>query len=400
MNKKVINEINNFDNKKVIVRLDLNVPIKNDEVVDDYRIKSSLATLNYLIDKNAKIIILSHLGRIKTEDDKTKNSLKPVAKKLSELIQKDVTFVDETRGKDLEKRISDLKSGSILMLENTRFEDVVDGKVVNNESKNNSDLAKYWASLGDIFINDAFGTSHRSHASNVGVASNIKTSAVGFLIEKEINFLGNSIKDPERPMIALLGGAKVSDKINIISSLADKADKVIIGTAMCYTFYLAQNKPIGKSLAEAEKVDLAKDIMDKYLDKLYIVEDAVYRKDFKDLPGEVYTEAPDDMIGMDVGPKSLKEIKKILKNAKTVIWNGPFGVSEFKNFENGTKKIAKMISSLKGATTIIGGGDSAAAVIGMGLDKKFTHVSTGGGASMEFLEGKELPGIKVIQGKG
>ncbi len=399
MNKKTIKDLKNLKNKVVLLRVDFNVPLKNNVVQSSARIEAALPTINYLLEQEAKIVIFSHLGRIKGEEDKRSKTMSPVAEKLKEFVDTKIIFVPETRGEILENSIKELNNREILVFENTRFEDFVDGKEVKRESKNNPELGKYWASLGDVFVNDAFGTAHRSHASNVGIAKNIKESAVGLLIEKEVKFLHDAIQNPKRPMVSLLGGAKVSDKINVIESLAKKSDKVIIGTAMCYTFHLAMGKKIGNSLAEPEKIDLAKELMEKYGDKLIIAEDSIVASEFKDVKGKKVDEIPDWMIGMDIGPKSLKKIKKELKDAKTVIWNGPFGVSEFENFKHGSEKIANILVSLKDATTIIGGGDSAAMAIKMGLEDKFTHISTGGGASMEFLEGKVLPGIDVIDNK-
>lgn len=399
MNKKTLNDLKDVEGKIVLTRVDFNVPIKNGEITDVNRILAAIPTIKYLVEKNAKIILFTHLGRIASEDDKKTKSVKIIAEKLSELSGWNVKFINKTRGNELEQQISDMNNGEIIMFENTRFEDFVDGKLVKNESKNNEELGKYWASLGDIFVNDAFGTAHRAHASNVGIAKNVSESAIGFLIEKEVKFLHEAIEEPKRPFIALLGGAKVSDKINVIESLAKKADKVIIGTAMCYTFHLALGKKIGNSLAEPDKVSLAKELIEKYGDKLIITEDSNCARNFEDVQGKVYDEVPDGMIGMDAGPKTIKRVKKELKGAKTVVWNGPFGVSEFKNFEHSTKEIAETLVKLKNATTIIGGGDSAAAVIKMGLAEKISHVSTGGGASMEFLEGKILPGINAIEEK-
>lgn len=398
MNKKTINNLKNIEGKKILVRVDFNVPLKNGVVSDSNRIKAALPTINYLKKNNAKIILLSHLGRISSEEDKLNNSLKPVSVELEKISGHKIIFVDQTRGDKVENTISEMKKGDIVMLENTRYEDFVSGKEVKNESKNNDELGKYWASLGDIFVNDAFGTAHRAHASNVGISSNSKESAIGFLIEKEVKYLHDSIENGERPMVALLGGAKVSDKINVIESLAKKADKVIIGTAMCYTFHLAKNKKIGNSLAEPDKIDLAKNLLEKYKDKLIIAEDSVASPEFKDVEGKIVDEIPDGMIGMDIGPKTIERIKKELSSAKTVIWNGPFGVTEMSNFANGSKQIANSLVRIfeNGGTTIIGGGDSAAMAIEMGLEDKFTHISTGGGASMEFLEGKILPGIESI----
>ena len=399
MNKKTLKDLSNLEGKVVLTRVDFNVPIKDGIITDINRIKAALPTIKYLIDNNAKVVLFTHLGRIASEEDKLSKTVKPVAEKLSELINMEVKFVPQTRGAELESTIANMSNGSIVMFENTRFEDVVNGEVVKNESKNNPELGKYWASLGDVFVNDAFGTAHRAHASNVGIATYIAESAIGFLIEKEVEFLFSAVENPRRPFVALLGGAKVSDKINVIEALAKKADKVIIGTAMCYTFHLAQGKKIGNSLAEPEKVELAKELLEKYGDKLIIASDSNCATEFADIPGEIHDEVPDGMIGMDAGPKTIAIVKDALKDAKTVVWNGPFGVSEFEHFKDATQAIAETMGSLTDATTIIGGGDSAAAVIKMNLADKFSHVSTGGGASMEFLEGKVLPGIDAIQDK-
>lgn len=399
MNKKTLQDLNNLEGKVVLTRVDFNVPVKDGVVTDVNRITAAIPTIKYLLDNNSKVVLFTHFGRINSEEDKKTKSVKIIAEKLSEISGWDIKFIPYTRGEKLESTIANMDNGSIVMFENTRFEDVVDGELVKYESMNNDELGKYWASLGDVFVNDAFGTAHRSHASNVGIATYISESAIGLLIEKEVKFLHGAITNPKRPFIALLGGAKVSDKINVIESLAQKADKVIIGTAMCYTFHLAQGKKIGNSLAEPEKVELAKELLKKYGDKLIITEDSNCAYEFKDVKGEVHTEVPDGMIGMDAGPKTIERVKKELQGAKTIIWNGPFGVSEFDNFKDATQAIAETMVSIKGATTIIGGGDSAAAVVRMGLADKFTHVSTGGGASMEFLEGKVLPGIESVQDK-
>lgn len=390
--KKTIKNIENFKGQKVLIRVDFNVPIENNEVTSDVRINAALPTINYVIEKGGKAILFSHLGRVKTEEDKSK-TLKPVAKKLEELINKKVIFSDFTKGAELEEKINLMEDGEILLVENTRFEDLDN----NSESNNNPELGKYWASLGDIFVNDAFGTSHRSHASNVGIATNIKESVVGLLVEKELKFLGEAINEPKRPFIALLGGAKVSDKIEIIKSLLEKADKVIIGPAMVYTFDLVRGKSIGNSLSEPDKTSLAKELMEQYPDKLILSEDSVYTEEYKDVEGQVGDEVPEGMIGMDSGPKTTQIVKEALEGAKTIIWNGPFGVTEFENYKKGSEEIAKAIVSIPDATTIVGGGDSAAMAFKLGLEDKFTHISTGGGAAMKFLEGKELPGIAIIK---
>jgi phosphoglycerate kinase len=336
---------------------------------------------------------------VKEEADKASKSLAPVAKRLSELLGKEVKFVPETRGAELEAAVKELKDGEILMFENTRFEDV-DGK---KESKNDPELAKYWASLGDVYVNDAFGTAHRAHASNVGIASNIGegNSASGFLVDKEIKFIGGAVDNPERPLVAILGGAKVSDKIAVIENLLRKADKVIIGGGMAYTFMKAQGKEIGKSLCENDKVDYARELMEKAGDKLILPVDTVVAKEFSnDAPSRVAeNDIQPDEEGLDIGPKSVELFKNTLQGAKTVIWNGPMGVFEMPNFAKGTIGVCEAIAHLEGATTIIGGGDSATAAISLGYAEKFSHISTGGGASLEYLEGKVLPGIDSLSDK-
>lgn len=396
MAKLTIRDIELKD-KKVLIRVDFNVPIHNGEISDDNRIKAALPTIKYAVDNGGKVILFSHLGRIKSEEDKEKNSLRIVSKRLEELLGQDVVFVPHTRGKELEQAIDALGSGQVLMFENTRFEDL-DGK---KESKNDEELGKYWASLGDVFINDAFGTAHRAHASNVGISSNIDQAVAGFLLEKEINFIGGTLENPERPFVAILGGAKVSDKIEVIQNLLKVADKVLIGGGMAFTFYKAMGYEIGKSLLEEDKIDLAKELLKEANGKIVLGTDVVTAKEFnKDATPVVrkVTEIPADELGMDIGPDSVKEFEAILKDAKTVVWNGPMGVFEFPNFANGTKGVANALVNIKDqAVTIIGGGDSAAAVIEFGLEDGFSHISTGGGASLEYLEGKELPGIKAVK---
>ena len=396
MAKKIVTDLQ-VEGKKVLVRVDFNVPLKDGVITDDNRIVQALPTIKYLIDHNAKVILFSHLGKVKSEEDKAKLSLRPVAEHLSELLEKPVTFVPETRGEKLEAAINALNEGDVLLFENTRFEDL-DGK---KESKNDPELGKYWASLGDLFVNDAFGTAHRAHASNVGIASQLE-SAAGFLMEKEIKFIGGAVDNPERPFVAILGGAKVSDKIGVINSLLDKADKVLIGGGMAYTFFKAMGREVGLSLLELDRVELAKEIMEKAGDKLVLPIDNVVAKEFSNdaVATIVASDAiPADQEGLDIGPKTVELFASYLKDAKTVVWNGPMGVFELPNFAKGTIGVCEAIANLEGATTIIGGGDSAAAAISLGYADKFTHISTGGGASLEYLEGKELPGVAAISDK-
>lgn len=396
MNKKTLKDIN-FENKKVIVRLDFNVPIENNKITDDTRIKAALETIKYLQNHNAKIIMLSHLGRIKTEADKKTRSLSLVAKKLQELINHPVIFINETRGKNLETAVNNLKAKDLLLIENTRFEDL-NGK---KESKNDPELGKYWASLGEVFVNDAFGTAHRAHASNVGIATYIKDSCIGFLIEKELTMLNKVVINPERPFVAILGGAKVSDKIDVIKQLLTKADSVLIGGGMAYTFMKALGYKIGKSLVENDKVDLAKELINLGKDKLVLPVDYIVAPEFKDIKGTNTTDQniADNLMGLDIGTKTEKLFQDKLKSAKTIVWNGPMGVFEMNNFAHGTKAICEAIANLKSAFSLIGGGDSAAAVTKFHYEKKVSFISTGGGASLEYLEGKDLPGITAIKNK-
>ena len=396
MAKKTVKDIDLKD-KKVLVRVDFNVPLKDGVITDDTRIKAALPTINYVLEQGGKAILFSHLGRVKTEEDKEGKSLAPVAKRLGELLGKEVTFVPETRGAELEAAINGMKDGDVVVFENTRFEDI-DGK---KESKNDADLGKYWASLGDVFVNDAFGTAHRAHASNVGIASTGIPTVAGFLMEKEIKFIGEAVEEPKRPMIAILGGAKVSDKIGVIENLIPKADKILIGGGMTYTFYEAKGIKIGNSLVEADKVELAKELIEKAGDKLVLPIDNVCAPEFSnDVETQVIEgDIPDGLMALDIGPASVKLFADTLQGAKTVVWNGPMGVFEMSNFAKGTIGVCEAIANLEGATTIIGGGDSAAAAEQLGFADKFTHISTGGGASLELLEGKELPGLAAINDK-
>ncbi len=393
--KKTIRDYE-LNGKKVIIRVDFNVPIKDGIITDNNRIVSSLHTINYAIENGAKVILLSHLGRIKEENDKKDKSLKKVSDRLSELLNKKVIFIDETRGKKLENEVNNLKNGDVLLIENTRFEDL-DGK---KESKNDEELGKYWASLGDIYINDAFGTSHRSHASNVGIASNLP-SGIGFLIEKELNVLEKAIKDPKRPLSVILGGSKVSDKIGVIENLVNIADYILIGGGMAYTFLKAKGLPIGKSLLDEENIDFCKKMLEMYPNKIILPIDTVNAKEIKD--DAEYTErfvndTKEDEIGLDIGHGTVKLFSQYLNESNTIIWNGPVGMFEIDAFSNGTKELCEVITNTK-AETIIGGGDTGAAIIKLGFKDKVSHISTGGGASLELLEGKTLPGIEIINEK-
>lgn len=398
MAKKTVKDVE-LKGRRVLVRVDFNVPMDKEtgKITDDNRIVQALPTIKYIIDQGGKAILFSHLGKVKTEADKLINSLKPVAKRLSELLNKEVKFIPVTRGKELEDAVNNLQEGEVILVENTRFEDL-EGK---KESKNDPELGKYWASLGDIFVNDAFGTAHRTHASNVGIASNIECVS-GFLMEKEINFIGGAVDNPTHPYVAILGGAKVSDKIAVIENLLDKADKVLVGGGMAYTFLKAKGYNIGTSICEEDKVDFAKSLIEKAKDKLVLPVDIAVAKEFRNDVEFRYanvTDIADDEMGLDIGPKTIELFTKELQGAKTIVWNGPVGVFEMENFAKGTKGICEAIANLPDATTIIGGGDSAAAVFQFGYEDKFSHISTGGGASLEYLEGKTLPGIAVISDK-
>lgn len=400
MAKLIVSDLD-VKGKKVLMRVDFNVPIKNGVIGNDNRIVAALPTINYIIEHDGKAILFSHLGRVKKEEDKKELSLRPVAERLAELLNKPVTFVPATRGAQLEDAINNMNDGDVLLVENTRFEDL-DGK---KESGNDPELGKYWASLGDVFVNDAFGTAHRSHASNVGISEAMKAegkqAAAGYLLEKEIKFLGNAVDNPKHPFVAILGGAKVSDKIGVINHLLGKADKVIVGGGMTYTFYAAKGIKIGNSLVEKDKIELAKEIMEKAGDKLVLPVDNVCAKEFNnDAPSEVVEgDIPDGYMALDIGPKSVKLFEDTLKDAKTVVWNGPMGVFEMSNFAKGTLEVGKFLGTLSDATTIVGGGDSTAAVQQLGVADKLTHISTGGGASLEYLEGKTLPGIAAVSDK-
>ena len=396
MAKKIVSDLD-LKGKVVLERADFNVPIKDGEITNDNRIVQALPTIEYIIEQGGKLVLFSHLGKVKEESDKEGLSLKPVAENLSKKLGKEVIFVPETRGEKLETAIENLNEGDVLLVENTRFEDL-DGK---KESKNNPELGKYWASLGDVFVNDAFGTAHREHASNVGISTHLETAA-GYLMEKEIKFIGGVVNDPQKPVVAILGGAKVSDKINVIKNLVNIADKILIGGGMAYTFIKAQGKEIGLSLLEEDKIGFAKDLLENNGDQIVLPVDCKIAKEFSNdakITEVSINEIPSDQEAMDIGPKTVELFNKELQGAHTVVWNGPMGVFEFSNFAKGTIGVCESIAKLEDATTIIGGGDSAAAAISLGFEDDFTHISTGGGASLEYLEGKELPGIKAINDK-
>ena len=386
--------------KKVLVRVDFNVPLKDGVITNDNRITAALPTIKYIIEQGGRAILFSHLGRVKEEADKAGKSLAPVAADLAAKLGQEVTFLPGvTRGAELEAAINALEDGQVLLVENTRYEDV-DGK---KESKNDPELGKYWASLGDgIFVNDAFGTAHRAHASNVGISANVEKAVAGFLLENEIAYIQEAVETPERPFVAILGGSKVSDKIGVIENLLEKADKVLIGGGMTYTFYKAQGIEIGNSLVEEDKLDVAKALLEKANGKLILPVDSKEANAFAD-----YTEVKDTegeavdpgFLGLDIGPKSIAKFDQELTGAKTVVWNGPMGVFENPDFQAGTIGVMDAIVKQPGVKSIIGGGDSAAAAINLGRADKFSWISTGGGASMELLEGKVLPGLAALTEK-
>ena len=386
--------------KKVLVRVDFNVPVKDGVITNDNRITAALPTIKYILEQGGRAILFSHLGRVKEEADKEGKSLAPVAADLAAKLGQEVKFIPGvTRGAELEAAVNALEDGEVLLVENTRFEDV-DGK---KESKNDPELGKYWASLGDgIFVNDAFGTAHRAHASNVGISANVDKAVAGFLLENEIAYIKEAVEAPERPFVAILGGSKVSDKIGVIENLLEKADKVLIGGGMTYTFYKAQGIEIGNSLVEEDKLDVAKALLEKSNGKLILPVDSKEANAFAD-----YTEVKDTegeavdlgFLGLDIGPKSIAKFDQELTGAKTVVWNGPMGVFENPDFQAGTIGVMDAIVKQPGVKSIIGGGDSAAAAINLGRADKFSWISTGGGASMELLEGKVLPGLAALTEK-
>lgn len=404
MAKLIVSDLKDLEGKKVLVRVDFNVPIKNGVISDDNRIVAALPTIKYIIEHGGKAILLSHLGRVKSDADKKELTLKPVAERLSELLEKPVTFVPENEGKEVEDAVAAMKNGEVIVLENTRFQDI-DNDFGKRESKNDLTLGEYWASLGDVYVNDAFGTAHRSHASNTGIATAMKAAgklaAAGYLMEKEIKFLGNAVSNPVHPFVTILGGAKVSDKIGVITNLIPKSDHILIGGGMAYTFLAAQGHKIGKSLFEEDKVELAKELLAKAGDKIVLPVDHVAATEFSnDATHEVVDiDIPDNEMGLDIGPKTVEKFKEILKDAKTVVWNGPMGCFEMPNYAEGTLEVGRALANLTDAITIIGGGDSTAAAKQLGIAPKITHISTGGGASLNYLEGKELPGIACISDK-
>ena len=386
--------------KKVLVRVDFNVPVKDGVITNDNRITAALPTIKYILEQGGRAVLFSHLGRVKEEADKEGKSLAPVAADLAAKLGQEVKFIPGvTRGAELEAAVNALEDGQVLLVENTRFEDV-DGK---KESKNDPELGKYWASLGDgIFVNDAFGTAHRAHASNVGISANVDKAVAGFLLENEIAYIKEAVEAPERPFVAILGGSKVSDKIGVIENLLAKADKVLIGGGMTYTFYKAQGIEIGNSLVEEDKLDVAKALLEKASGKLILPVDSKEANAFADYTEVKNTEGEavdPGFLGLDIGPKSIAEFDKALTGAKTVVWNGPMGVFENPDFQAGTIGVMDAIVKQPGVKSIIGGGDSAAAAINLGRADKFSWISTGGGASMELLEGKELPGLAALTDK-
>lgn len=395
MNKVTIKDLD-LDGKKVFLRCDFNVPLdENQNITDKTRIVASLPTINYILDHNAKLILCSHLGRPKGEYKK-ELSLAPVAKELSKELNREVKLAKDIVGEDAKNLVNNMKNGDVVLLENVRFD--------KREEENDPEFAKELASLADVYVNDAFGTCHRAHASTAGIASYLP-SAVGFLIEKELKVLGDALSNPQRPFLAILGGSKVSTKIGVIDSLLDKVDTLLIGGGMAYTFYKAMGYNVGNSICENDKLDLAKEIMQKAKDKnvnlLLPVDNVIAKEASEEAEIKVvsFKEIPDEWEGFDIGPKTIEIYKEEIKKAKTILWNGPVGLFEVNQFAKGTNELAKCLASLEGVTTIIGGGDSAAAVTKAGLADKMTHISTGGGASLEFIEGKKLPGIEAIQDK-
>ncbi|MDU1957651.1 MAG: phosphoglycerate kinase [Clostridium perfringens] len=394
-NKKTIEDVQ-VKGKKVLVRCDFNVPLKDGVITDENRLNGAMPTIKYLVDNGAKVILCSHMGKPKGEA-KPEFSLAPVAKRLSEMLGKEVVFAadDNVVGENAKKAVAEMKDGDVVLLQNTRYR--------KEETKNGEELSKELASLAEMFVNDAFGTAHRAHCSTVGVTEYLKPAVCGYLIQKELKFLGDAVETPERPFVAILGGAKVSDKINVINNLLEKVDTLIIGGGMAYTFLKAQGYTVGSSLVEEDKVEYAKEMLAKAEEKgvkLLLPVDHRVAKEFKDVEAVVTEDKniAEGFMGLDIGPKTEAIYAEAIKDAKTVIWNGPMGVFEFENFNKGTIAVAKAMAEAD-ATTIIGGGDSAAAVNILGFGDKMSHISTGGGASLEFLEGKVLPGIAALNDK-
>lgn len=396
LNKKTIEDIN-VRGKKCLVRCDFNVPLKDGKITDENRLAGAMPTIKYLIDNGAKVILCSHLGKPKGEP-KPELSLAPVATRLSEMLGQEVVFAADANvvGENAKKAVAEMKDGDVVLLENTRYR--------KEETKNEEGYSKELASLAEIFVNDAFGTAHRAHCSTVGAGQFLEERVCGYLIQKELDFLGSAVENPVRPFLAILGGAKVSDKLGVINNLLEKVDTLIIGGGMAYTFIKALGHEIGTSLLEEDKVAYAKEMMDKAKAKgvnLLLPVDVVYADRFAEDAQPHITEGrdiPADCMGLDIGPKTRELFANAVRESKTIVWNGPMGVFEFENFANGTKAIAQAMADVD-ATTIIGGGDSAAAVNQMGFGDKMSHISTGGGASLEFLEGKELPGIVALDDK-
>ncbi len=392
MNKKSIKDID-VQGKRTLVRVDFNVPMEGGQVTDDRRIQAALPTINYLLDHGAGVILMSHLGRPKGERN-MKYSMGPVAAKLQELLGRPVKQLDDCVGEAVEAACQAMQPGDVIVLENTRF--------YKEEEKNEPNFAAKLAALGDIYVNDAFGSAHRAHASTEGVTKTLRPAVAGFLMEKELEYLGKALADPERPFLAIMGGAKISDKIAVIENLLSKVDSLLIGGGMANTFFVAQGHNVGKSLVEAEAIETAKKLLAEQSDKLVLPVDCVIATEFKaDAEAKVVPidEVPADWMILDIGPATIAHFSNRLAAAKTVVWNGPMGVFEFPRFAEGTFAVAKALAGLKGATTIIGGGDSAAAAEQSGLADKMSHISTGGGASLEFLEGIELPGVAALDDK-
>lgn len=392
--KKTIKDYD-LHGKRVIIRCDFNVPMKDGKITDDTRIQAALPTIEYAISQSAKVILMSHLGRVKEEKDLVKNDLFPVAQRLSNLLNQKVLFCKATSGVELKAAVDSLKNGEVLLMQNTRYEDLHGKK----ESSNDPELGSFWASLGDIYINDAFGTAHRAHASNVGIASHLP-NGIGFLIEKELQHL-EFLKTPERPYVIIMGGAKVSDKIKVIENLAPIADYIMIGGGMAFTFLKAKGINIGKSLLEEESLDFCKKMIEKYGEKLILPIDVNVTTEFsEETPHHIckIEEIGSNELAMDIGPETVAKMKLILQSAKTVFWNGPLGVYEMKEYQKGTNEVLQAVAN-SSVHSVLGGGDIVAAASELGFKDKVTHASTGGGATLEFLEGKELPGIAIIEEK-